>query len=309
MIQRANNKCIVSACMDRWDANDSRTDYFMEHFDEWISQIPDDIYEIVLHLLDRFEYYSQKSLNSSLYELGQMLDSQEAFDDEAAVYTHIPSKKGIENSSIDCLYSYKGLHSIEKYKMAIDFETYMEKYGKSIDNIVIVDDFCGSGSSLETFIKNYGEQLRGKMIYYLVTYAMDEAIQRLHDIVAEYSVTLHILYIHHGTRALDDMGISDNPEEARRLISAFSRSVGIPKSRCLGTYKTEALVAFCDNTPNNTIGIFHYNTEKYFSLFPRRKEGHRKTKRPVPSAMKEEKKKRNIQNYNAAAATWEINNG
>lgn len=309
MIQRANNKCIVSTCMDRWDAKDSRTTYFLEHFDEWISQIPDDIYEIVLHLLDRFEYYSQKSLNCSLYELGQMLNSQEAFDDETTVYTHIPSKKGIENSSINCLYNYKGLHGIEKFKMAIDFGTYMEKYEESIDNVVIVDDFCGSGSSLETFIKNYGAQLKGKTIYYLVTYAMDEAVQRLNDIAAEYGVTLHILYVNHGARALDDMGISDNPKETRRLITAFSQRVGIPRDRCLGAYETEALVAFYDNTPNNTIGIFHYDAEKYFSLFPRMKERYRKTKRPVPSVMKEEKKKRNIQNYNASAATGEIDNG
>lgn len=304
-MQRTNNEDIVSACMDRWDAEDSRTAYFVEHFDEWISQIPDDIYEIVLRLLDRFEYYSQESLNGSLYKLGEMLNLQLTLNEDVTVYTHLPSKRGIENSSIDCLYEYKRMHGIDKYKMAINFKTYMDKCAGQIDNVVIVDDFCGSGSSLETFIKNYGEQLKGKTIYYLVSYTMDEAIQRLNTIATGYDIILHILYINHGARALD----SDGSEEVRQLIRAFSKNVGIPKNRSLGEYRTEALVAFYDDTPNNTIGIFHYDTEKYFSLFPRMREGDRTTKRPSPSTMKEEKKKRNIQNYNASASAREIAHG
>lgn len=244
-------------------------------------------------------------MNDSLYKLGKKLDARPEFHQDGTVYTHLPSKKGIENSSIDCLYEYKRMHGIEKFKVAIDFKNYMDKRGKQIDNIVIVDDFCGSGRSLETFIKNYSEQLSGKTIYYLVTYTMDEATQRASAIAVEYGVTLRMLYINHGGRALDIEG----SEEARQLVKDFSKSVGIAKDWRLGAYDTEALVAFYDNTPNNTIGLFHCDTENYFSLFPRKKEKDGGTKRPSPSSMKEGKRQRNIQNYNASVSAGEITYG
>lgn len=305
MIQRTNNEDIVSACMSRWAAEDSRTAYFEEHFDEWISQIPDSVYQLVLRLLNRFEYFSQKSLNDSLYKLGKELDSQPELHQAGTIYTHLPSKKGIENSSIDCLYEYKSMHGIDKFKIVIDFKNYMKKRGGQIDNIVIIDDFCGSGGSMENFIKNHCELLSGKTIYYLVTYTMDEAVQKLDAIAAEHSITLHVLYINHGTRVFEMEG----SEEARKSVRAFSRSVGIARDRCLGAYDTEALVAFYDDTPNNTIGLFHCDTESYFSLFPRKKEEDKTTKRPSPSTMKKEKEQRNIQNYNASVLAEEIMHG
>ncbi|WP_298017775.1 hypothetical protein [uncultured Dysosmobacter sp.] len=294
---KADNKEIVSACIKRWDAEDSRTVYFSEHFDEWILQIPDNIYDIVLRLLEKFEYYSQKSVNRSLYELGRKLDSCETFNGDTAVYTHIPSRKGIENSSIDYLYDYKNIHGVTKYKVAIDLK---KMNTEEFENVVVIDDFCGSGGSLKYFLEVNSEYLRGKTVYYLVTYAMDEAITTLHTAAAEYNITLNILYINHAAKAFDDVTITDTPDEARKLIKSFSQSVGIPKDRRLGVFKTESLVSFYGDTPNNTIGIFCYDTEKYFSLFPRSRDDSGTVKRPSPSSMRGEKKQRNIQNYNAS---------
>lgn len=295
---RVDNREIVSACIKRWGTEDSRTTYFSDHFDEWILQIPDNIYKIVLRLLEKFEYYPQKSVNRSLYELGRMLDSCEAFNGDAAIYTHIPSKKGIENSSIDCLIEYKNMHGIDKYKVAIDLKRVNTK---KFENVIVIDDFCGSGSSLKYFLEVNSGWLSGKTVYYLVTYVMDEAIKPLHTVAAGYNITLHILYINHASRAFDDTAITDNSDEERRLIKSFSQSVMIAKDCYLGKYESESLVSFCSNTPNNTIGIFWSDTEKYFSLFPRAREASGTVKRPSPSSMREEKKQRNIQNYNASA--------
>lgn len=298
---KVDNNEIVSACIKRWNADDSRIAYFSDHFDEWILQIPDNIYEIVLRLLEKFEYYSQESMNCSLYELGRMLDSCETYNDDVSVYTHIPSKKGIENSSIDCLIDYKNMHGVSKYKMVFDLKRYIETHDKQIENVVIIDDFCGSGSSLKSFFEAYGEWFSGKTVYYLVTYAMDEAVQALYTAATEYNVTLHVLFTNHAVKAFNNIAITDTPDEARKLIKSFSQSVDIPRDRRLGKYKSESLVSFYSDTPNNTIGIFCYDTEKYFSIFPRARESSETVKRPTPLSMREEKKQRNIQNYNASA--------
>ena len=51
-------------CLERWNANDEKTAYFKQHYDEWFSQLPEEIHEVVLQLLEMFMYYSQERVNS-----------------------------------------------------------------------------------------------------------------------------------------------------------------------------------------------------------------------------------------------------
>lgn len=44
-------------CLERWSATDKRISYFEANFDEWFSQLPEDIHEVVFKLLEIFEYY------------------------------------------------------------------------------------------------------------------------------------------------------------------------------------------------------------------------------------------------------------
>lgn len=34
-------------CLERWNANDEKTAYFKQHYDEWFSQLPEEIHEVV----------------------------------------------------------------------------------------------------------------------------------------------------------------------------------------------------------------------------------------------------------------------
>jgi hypothetical protein len=73
-----------------------------------------------------------------------------------------------------------------------------------------------------------------------------------------------------------------------------SKLLNIPEKEIFGFEMSESLMAFYNNTPNNTLGIFRYDTEKYKSIFPRKND-----KRPLWQRMKEEKEIRKKQNYNA----------
>ena len=71
-------------------------------------------------------------------------------------------------------------------------------------------------------------------------------------------------------------------------------------STCISTdvYKrqgyscTESLVAFFNDTPNNTLGIFWKNTDKNDALFPRNQE-----EKPAWMKFREDKKDRMKSNY------------
>lgn len=88
-------------CLERWSSADKRISYFEENFDEWFSQLPEDIHEVVCQLLEMFEYYSQLKVNQYLCDLGFKLDEKEQFNPDATIYTPLPSHKGIANSSYD----------------------------------------------------------------------------------------------------------------------------------------------------------------------------------------------------------------
>ena len=127
-------------CLERWSSADKRISYFEENFDEWFSQLPEDIHEVVCQLLEMFEYYSQLKVNQYLCDLGFKLDEKEQFNPDATIYTPLPSHKGIANSSYDYLFTYRQLHDVSKYKIALDLDRYIEekpdKYVK-IQNIVL----------------------------------------------------------------------------------------------------------------------------------------------------------------------------
>lgn len=298
-----NKDEVYSHCLKRWNATDKRISYFEENFDEWFSQLPEDIHAVVCQLLEMFEYYSQPKVNKYLYDLGCKLDEKGQFDPEVSIYTPLPSHKGITNSSYDYLLTYRQLHDVSKYKVALDLNRYIEKNPDKYDeiqNIVIIDDYCGSGKSLETFIKNHGQQLKGKTIYYLVTYFMQEAMPLIAEISKQHEVTIEIIYINSGKRAFEYDAFCENNDELRPLIKTSSKKLNIPDNYYLGKYKSESLVSFYNDTPNNTIGLFWYDSDKYFSIFPREFENTEGLKRPTPRSLKQQKAARTAQNYLSA---------
>lgn len=294
---------ILLRCLERWNATDKRISYFKENFDEWFSQLPEDTYEVVFQLLELFEYYSQSKVNQYLRDLRFRLDEKEQFDSESTIYIPLPSSKGIANSSFDYLFTYCQLHNISKYQRVLDLGKYMESdpAGHSgIQNIVIVDDYCGSGKSLKSFIKKYSEYLKGKTIYYLVTYFMTESMPLIQEVSEQHEVAVEVIYINSGTQAFEHEVFYENKNELRSLIKIQSKNLNIPSCYSLGKYKSESLVSFYNDTPNNTIGLFWYNSDKYFSIFPREFKNTEGLKRPTPQCLKQQKAERNTQNYLSA---------
>ena len=299
MVDEEEKYSIVSQCLNKWNTEDKKTIYFAENFDEWIEQIPQEILNTVLILLESFEYYSQEKVNDSLWELHQKLKALPDFSEDSAIYTHIPSRNGIENSSIDYLYSYKGLHGLDKYHLVIDLSTYVKKSEyKKINHVVVIDDFCGSGETFISFLTKNCDIFKGKTIDYVITYMMSEARFNITKAAAELNLRINIICINEGKKAFE---LLENTDEKRIEFVDYSHKIGICKDYHLGYNDSEALVSFYNDTPNNTIGIFWCDAKQYFSIFPRdTAHPNSKNKRPTPKNMKQQKKERNNQNYHIA---------
>lgn len=293
---------VYDKCLKRWDADDARIKYFSENYDEWLVQLPEDTQEIVLQLLDMFEYYSQPKVNQFLLELEPKLRENENYDADTSLYTPLASEKGINNSSDYYLFTYKHLHDISKFRIARDLKQFaeasFEKFS-AIENIVIVDDYCGSGESLRKFLEKRLNLLYGKHIFYMVTYIMEKALDKIQQMSKTLGLQIDVIYINKGKKAFDMECFAQNAEEARTLIKNLSQKLNIHRNCRLGKYNSEALVAFYNDTPNNDIGVFWYDSDIYFSIFPRELENTEGLRRPTPRELKEGKRYRNAQNYNS----------
>ena len=246
-------------------------------------------------------YYSQERVNQYLFELHPKLERK--IEPENTLYTPLLSEKGIVNSSVDYLCTYRQMHGISKYRVALDIDTYITKSPEkfeNVQNIVIVDDYCGSGKSLKTFIEGHTDSLKGKRIYYLVTYFMLEAQQLIDEISEQYEISIEVIYINSGKHAFDDERFSEHSSELRRALKECSKRLNIARQYPLGKYNTESVVSFYNDTPNNTIGIFWCDTNIYFSIFPREFENTEGHKRPTLQSLKQQKEERVAQNYTSA---------
>ena len=291
---------ILSACTVKW-GEDERTEYFEEHFNEWINQFPEEAQGVVYQLVELFEYYSHEQINQYLCDLNEKLEGSEQFDSSHAIYTLLPSTKGIANSSSDYLFEFRCINHKTKYETVLDLSKYAERENyKHIENIVIIDDYCGSGHSLATFIENHSSILKGKRIFYLVTYLMEESLSLITTTAEKHHVDVKVIFINSGKKVFDNSCMA-NPEEVRTVIKTCSEIFKINEFYWLGSYESQSLVAFYNDTPNNTIGLFWYDTKKYFSIFPRDFENKKGCKRPTPKSMSLQKQSRRSQNYAAKA--------
>ena len=273
----------------------------LEKFFSNISDIEDRV--IVDKLIENFEYYSNYKINKFLKELYEkLIEINEGIED--TIFAFIRSDSGISNSSGDYWYEFKTLNNIEKYKCITNIERC--KNWNKIKNIVFIDDFSGTGNSFIKeieFIKNRKKDnyiFKNKKIYFLTIAIMTDAIKKIKEEAEKYNFEFYSISIKNMDKILEKKifenskkEIYKNNEEVEKRLRKLSEKLGISK-HIMGYEGTQALVAFYNNTPNNTLGIFWEDTPKNRSLFPREKRHS-----PNPKTMNTDKKEKKRANYNS----------
>ena len=102
---------------------------------------------------------------------------------------------------------------------------------------------------------------------------MNEAKNKIVDLAKKYNLNIEIISFFSQDRAFSSHYFKNKDEsiEAKGKVVEFSKKVEIPPREILGFKDSESLMAFYNNTPNNTLGFFRYDTNNYFSIFPREK--------------------------------------
>jgi hypothetical protein len=282
---------IVNECIKTWDVNkeDKRIAFFCNTFDDWISQISEKSQISVIQLLQNFNYYSHSLINKQLKLAHLQLIDKLNSSFEYTIFTHMPRTDGLQNSSIFYLVEYNLMNSVDRnLNVMIDINCITLSEWQNIKNIVIIDDILGSGKTLIDFLLKYKEVFSGKKVFFITIHAQVEAKYKVIEFCKESNISIDILYYKEQQKAFD----LDFSEEQKQIIINESNTLNIPKNSILGFKGSEALVAFYDNTPNNTLGIFCINTCLNKAIFPRTVHS-----RPSWKDMKKARNRRKEENY------------
>lgn len=277
---------IKEQCIKRWGEEDEKILEFRKKFDEWCVFSNEEDTQICLELLKKFNYYSKSKVNEELKKTHEELLKIFKIDPNYTIYTILKDRNGRANSSMEYFWEYVHINEINKKSRIVDIDSIEQDLYENIENIVIIDDCIGSGQTTKSYLERNREKLLDKKIYLILIHLVIEEADKLVDFAKEQGYNLIILCRNKKQKAFGEA----ETQQKEKFID-LSKDKSIPLNHILGRDDVEALMAFYNNTPNNTLGIFWYKTEKNTPLFPREKSS-----RPA-WMMKQNKEKRKQQNY------------
>lgn len=290
---------VLKNCISRWEYKDDKSEDFTNNFPEWISQFPDGLLEVVLMMLQSFNYYSHYKVNIIMKNLHGILTSMDSIRNENTIYSYLPSKYGQVGSSIEYMMDYKRINEITKFSFSDDLHSIPYERWAKIDNVVFVDDCCGSGRKFKTFVKDNEEILRGRSVYFLVIEGMASGINNVIHLENELDIQLRVIPHLKSDKFFAKLDLNlDEIDRIKNELNSYSVAKGINPDYTMGFKNAECLMAFYNDTPNGTMGLFWYNTDDYLAPFPR-EFSPEYAKRPKPSNLSSDKNKRKSQNYAA----------
>lgn len=287
---------LKSNCLERW-GEENKCDsikWFSENYSDWIKSISPVNREIIYKLLSKFEFYGHSYVNKGLKELYCKFIEKYQINDDETVYTYIKKSDSSLNSSVIYLTEYAIINNISEKNCLMDIRDIDEEINY-IKNIVLIDDYSGSGESIIKYIRRYSNKLENKNIFILLISMSEDAKFNILNEFKTEKFNIHIEVINLEKKAFKKIELEEEEiVQRRKEFEEISIQKGIYSTEEIwGRKQTEALVSFYNNTPNNTLGIFWKKTNLNNPLFPRNEN-----RTPAWRNMKYKKKKRKLQNAN-----------
>lgn len=270
---------ILENCHSSW-GNDEKTTNLEERIHKWIDPVETEEEKLLLlELMNNFNYYPRNLIPNIFRDLNENF-YKKATEPDYTLYLPMFSKNGKYNHSFEMIKNFQiGTQLASDYFITNPTEAQnSSSYPlNQIKNIVIIDDFIGTGNTFKKFIRhlnsNYPKLVKGKNLYLIVVEICDFGLEKIKQYLKKESINVTIIPHKIHKKAFHENHIFDSKHatSAREIIK--QRETAIGSSYILGYEESEALLAFYYNTPNNTLSIFwHENHRRNWNpLFPRNK--------------------------------------
>lgn len=286
-------------------------DDFQAKVDMWLDQLEEERHkDTFLRLLAEFDYIHMQKAKISFINAHKKFVAMEPTHPHS-VYIPVGSNGGIHNGAIILMESFRLSNRITKVRCADQPREFYEEFDmSSITNIVLVDDILGSGTTVKYFIERLmvtcPDIFVGRNIYVLTIVALQKGVDTLADFASKVNLNIVPVYDKISFRAFDAGNVFLTQAEAdlaKTLVKRYEIEVCEKKIDVLGYKKSQSLVAFFHNTPNNTLPVFWEDgaakQRPWNTLFPREKSGEKlPTRSTTLKELKEDVQKTKDVNYN-----------
>lgn len=270
-IEMSAQDIFLMKCVNEWieEDIDERVEYALENIEDWTSGLDEEDDEIISELLNRFRYYSKAKVRTIIKELNQRMINKYGVSNADSLISVVRKSDGKINSSHEYWLKHREISQLSKdlyYDSLLDIP---DKYWGNIKKIVFVDDCSGTGSQFTDFLErveksfiNSKKTLKGKTIILLAVHIIEDALAYIQDYAAKHGLNIQVEYYWCERKAFHN-----SPSNKIKRFIEISNTRAVKNVR--GYKNAEALMAFYNNSPNDTLGLFWCNTDNNKAIFPR----------------------------------------
>lgn len=244
-----------------------------EKIDIWLQQFNDEDKVIAIRLLEKFTMYRQKLLAEKIKDLYHSFIKEFEWANEIKTFFMLENLKNkLSNSTAFACEFQKAIEvNIGHHILEVEDKTISSFEQK----IVFIDDFAGTGSTfIETIdlLINKNNVFREFEIVFLVVNISETALLNIKTYKEKNNLNICIIKTDVSQKAFKENYIFNSRE-----FSYFrNKYFNICKSLSVAVYpfgylNSESLIAFDSCVPNNNLSLFRDKSNKYISLFYRRR--------------------------------------
>ena len=258
-------------CVNEWieEDVDERVEYALENIEEWTSGLDKEDDDIISELLNRFRYYSKAKVLAIVKELNQRIIDKYGVSNADSLISVVRKADGRINSSHEYWLKHREISQLSKDLYYDSLNDIPDKYWGNIKKIVFVDDCSGTGIQFTKFLgrvessfSGSSKTLKGKTIILLAVHIVEDALDYIQDYASDNGLKIYVEYYWCEKKAF-----YNSPSKKIQKFINLSKMRKVKKIR--GFEDAEALMAFYNNSPNDTLGIFWCNTDNNKAIFPR----------------------------------------
>lgn len=266
--------------------------------ESWLGGAEPEEAEILLELFAHSKYFSKRKV----YKI--FLDFYKNLRDKGhTFFTAIESQQIRQNSSHIYLNEFALVSGVPEYNvipMLIGLAQKDLENLKYIKQIVFIDDIVGTGKTVEDYFKKIKEIIAGKKIFLWVVCITEYAKHRIEQYARENNIEIEICAYGVEKKAFQGGYIFDLEEASRNELIIADLEKRLWKDRqveedkkdefVLGKDKSQCLLSFYNDTPNNTLSSFWFCNDSWKPIFKRKKK-------QEPLWLKDKKRERTNRNY------------
>ena len=276
--------------LNRWAEKgcDSRIEEAVNKFDDWVKDFDEEEKIVLSEIILKFSYYSQRNIADIVKTLSDISVKTFGISNVDSVISVIRKKDGKFNSSYEYWMLHRMVSGLSKKIYYDSLNDINDENWKYIKKIVFVDDCSGTGRQFITFLKQQRKDFSGKKIVLLVVEIMESAKNSICKYAEKKGIDIEIVpYV------IKEKLFKKKDDIFKNKFAGMSNKHEIHEY-IFGFGDAEALMAFYNNTPNDTLGLFWLPSSKNDPIFTREKD-----EEPGWKKTSKDKKERRGQQYGA----------